>query len=57
MDSKTLPKSFNDVVEKIRDNESPTTSDFTTLANIESMLCLNRNLMPHQSLKIKEFKW
>ena len=57
MDSKSLTKSFNEVVEKIRDNESPSTNDFTMLANIESMLCLNKNLILGQNLKIKEFKW
>ena len=56
MDSEALTKSFNDSIAKIKDNEMPTTSDFTTLENIESMLYLNRNLMPWQSLKIKEFK-
>ena len=57
MDSEALPKSFNDAIANIKDNEMPTTSDFTTLANIESMLYLNRNLMSRQSIKIKEFKW
>lgn len=53
MDSETLIKSFIEAIEKIRDNESPNADDFTALANIESMLCLNKNLMPCQSLKIK----
>ena len=57
MDSEALPKSFNDAIANIKDNEMPTTSDFTTLANIESMLYLNRNLMSRKSMKIKEFKW
>jgi hypothetical protein len=57
MDSEALPKSFNDAIANIKDNEMPTSSDFTTLANIESMLYLNRNLMLRQSMKIKEFKW
>ena len=56
MDSEALTKSFNDAIAKIKENEMPTTSDFTTPANIESMLYLNRNLMSQQSLKIKEFK-
>ena len=43
MDSKSLPKSFDDAIENVKGNEIPTTSDFTTLANIESMLYLNRN--------------
>ena len=52
-----LKKSFIDAIMKIKDNDTPTPSDFTTLENIESMLYLNRNLMPWQSQKIKEFKW
>ena len=56
MDSEALPKRVNDAIANIKDNEMPTTSDFTTLANIESMLYLNWNLMSWQSLKIKEFK-
>ena len=53
MDSEALPKSFNGAIANIKDNEMPTTSDFTTLANIESMLYLKRNLMSWQSMKIK----
>ena len=45
MDSEALQKSFNDAIANIKDNEMPTTRDFTTLANIESMLYLNSNLM------------
>ena len=47
MDFKILTKSFNEAVKQIRDTESPRANDFTTLANIESMLCLNKNLIPH----------
>ena len=57
MDVDVLTKSFNEVVEKIRDSESPKADDFSMLASIESMLRLNKNLMPHQSLKMKEYKW
>ena len=57
MDVETLTKSFNEVVEKIRDGESPSANDFTMLASIESMMCLNKYLMLCQILKIKEFKW
>lgn len=57
MDSKALTKRFNDAIMKIKDTDTPIASDFTMLANIESMLYLNRNVMPWQSLKIKEFKW
>ena len=46
MDSKALTKSFNDAIVMITDSDMPTASDFTTLANIETMLYLNRNLMP-----------
>ena len=46
MDFEILTKSFNEAVEQIRDNESPSANDFTALANIESMLCLNKNLIP-----------
>ena len=46
MHSEALTKSFNGAVTKIKDNEMPTAGDFTTLVNIESMLYLNRNLMP-----------
>jgi hypothetical protein len=45
MDFEAFPKSFNDAIANIKDNEMPTTSDFTTPANMESMLYLNRNLM------------
>ena len=47
MDFETLTKSFNEAVEQIRDNESPSANDFTALVNIESMLFLNKNLIPH----------
>ena len=57
MDVETLTKIFNEAVEKIRDNESSSVDDFTTLANIESMLRLNKNLMPHKTLKVKEYRW
>ena len=46
MEAKVLTKSFNEAVEKIRDNESPSAYNFTTLASIESMLSLNKNSMP-----------
>ena len=57
MDVEMLTKSFNEAVEKIRDNESPSADDFTALVSIESMLSLNKNLMPCQSLKVKEYRW
>ena len=57
MDAKVLTKSFNEVVEQIKDSVIPKTEDFTALASIESMLSLNRNLMPHQTLKMKEYRW
>lgn len=56
-DSDTLIKSFNEQITWIRDTNALVASDFTMLANIESMLYLNRNIMPRQSLKIKELKW
>ncbi len=57
IDLETLTKSFNEFFEKIRDNESSSANDFIALANIELMLCLNKNLMTCQNLKIKEVKW
>ena len=50
-------KSFTEQIWKIRDTEIPVSSGFTTLANIESLLNLNQNVLPHQSLKFKELKW
>ena len=57
MDVEVLTKNFNEAVEKIRDSKLPKAEDFSALASIESMLRLNRNLMPCQSLKIKEYRW
>ena len=57
MDAEVLTKSLNEVAEKIKDNEHPKAEDFSTLTSIESMLSFNRNLMPCQSLKMKEYKW
>ena len=57
MEAEVLTKSFTEAVEKIQDNEHPKAEDFSTLASIESMLCFNRNLMPRQSLKVKESRW
>ena len=57
MDSNSLIKNFNDVISKIKDTDTPAASDFTTLAKIESMLYLSRNIMPRQSVKIKELRW
>ena len=57
IDSETMIKSFTEQIWKIRDTETPVSSGFTTLANIESLLNLNRNVLPHQSLKFKELKW
>ena len=57
MDAEVLTKSFTKVAEKIRDNEHPKAEDFSTLVSIESMLCFNGNLMPRQSLKVKEYRW
>ena len=50
-----LTKSFTELMEQIRDNEHPKAKDFSTLASIESMLRFNKNLMIHQSLKMKEY--
>lgn len=49
MDFEVLIKNFNDAVTKIKDNDTPTPGDFTTLVNIKSMLYLNKNLMPRLS--------
>ena len=57
MDTEMLIKSFNEVMEKIKDIESPSADDFTALASIKSMLHLNKNLMPCQNLKVKEYMW
>ena len=57
MDAEVLTKSFNEAAKQIRYSEHPKVKDFFALTSIESMLCLNRNLMPHQSLKIKEYRW
>ena len=46
MDSDALIKNFNDAISRIRDTDTPIASDFTRLANIESMLYLSRNFMP-----------
>ena len=56
MDAKVLTRSFNEAVEQIRDSESPRADDFTVPTSIESMLRLNKNLMPRQSLKVKEYR-
>jgi hypothetical protein len=56
-DSETLVKNFTEQIWKIRDTEASIASSFTTLANIESMLYLNQNVMPCEILKIKELKW
>ena len=45
MDYEALTKCFNDAIMKIKNNDTPTASDFTMLENIESMLYLNRNPM------------
>lgn len=57
MDLEILIKSFNEAIEQIRDNKSLSANDFIALVNIESLLLLNKNLIPCQNLKIKEFKW
>ena len=57
VDTDVLTKSFNEAVEQIRDNEMPKAEDFSALASIESMLRLKKNLMPRQSLKMKEYRW
>ena len=57
MDAEVLTKSFTEVTEKIRDSEHLKAKDFSTLASIESMLHFNKNLMPHQSLRMKEYRW
>ena len=57
MDIEVLIKSFSEAVEQIRDSEHPKAEDFSTLTSIESMLRFNRNLMPRQSLKMKEYRW
>ena len=57
MDAEVLTKSFNEAVEKIRDSKNPKAKDFSTLASIESMLRFNKNLIPRQSLKVKEYRW
>ena len=57
MDADVLTKSFNEAIEQIRDSESPKANDFSALTSIESMLRLNKNLMPRQSLKMKEYRW
>lgn len=57
MDVEVLTRNFTQAVEQIRDNEVPKVNDFTSLAGIESMLRLNEKLMPHQSLKVKDYRW
>ena len=57
MDIEVLTKSFTEAAEKIWDSECPKAEYFSTLASIESIMCFNRNLMPCQSLKMKEYKW
>ena len=57
MDAKKLTKSFNGVLEKIGDSESPSADEFSALASIESILRPNKNLIPHQSLKVIEYRW
>ena len=57
MDAKVLINCFNEAEEKIRDSECPKAKDVSMLPSIESMLHLNRNLMPHQNLKMKEYRW
>ena len=57
IDTKVLTKNFNEIVTKIKDNDTPTPRDFTTLANIESMLYLNKYLIPRQSRRIQALRW
>ena len=56
MDFEVLTKGFNDAVMKIKDNDTTTLGGFIMLTKIESMLYLNKNLMPWKIQKIKEFK-
>ena len=46
MDAKTLIKSFNQNMEKIKDTKLSSADDFTTLVSIKSMLHLKKNWMP-----------
>ena len=57
MDTKVLTKRFCEAVEQIINSELPKVKDFSVLASIESMLQLNRNIMPCQSIKMKEYRW
>ena len=57
MDTKVLTKSFTKAVEQIKDSDHPKVDEFSMLTSIESMLHFNRNLMPNQSLKMKECRW
>ena len=57
MDAKTLIKSFNQNMEKIKDTKLPSADDFTTLVSIKSMLHLKKNWMPCQNLKVREYRW
>lgn len=41
---------------KIRDSDTPTSQDLTTIANVESMLCLKKELMSRLRKRIKELK-
>ena len=43
MDAKTLIKSFNQNMEKIKDTKLSSADDFTTLVSIKSMLHLKKN--------------
>ena len=57
MESKVLTRSFQEAMVKIRDNNTPSPQDFFTMANVGSMLHLNKELMPKQSKKIRKLKW
>ena len=49
MDSNTLTKKFSDAMSRIKDSDTPSYQDFTIVANIESMLYLNKELMPRKN--------
>ena len=57
MDFEVLTKRFNDIMYRIKDSDTSTSRDLTTLANIESMLYLNKDLMPRQIHRIRKLKW
>lgn len=49
----TLIKTFQNAMFKIKDNNTPTSQDFTIVANTKSMLYLNKEIMSRKRKRIR----